>query len=131
LVAGCGSDEGGVYINSSHVAKPQNRHDVYERRCPGRGLNALPLGHDAEAAVRAVAAKRVGRSPQIDVAVRRIAKDAYVPHVCGPRIARRTLYVLTYDHRYDRGRNRSASLAQHRFYVSRFADGYHVWYREH
>jgi hypothetical protein len=46
--------------------------------------------------------------------------------MCGPKIARRAVVVFTYDHRYD-----SPSLAEHALVVSRFADGYRVWYVEH
>jgi hypothetical protein len=51
--------------------------------------------------------------------------------MCGPRVARRTLVVFTWDHRFDHGPNKSASLGQHAFLVSRFDDGYHLWYWEH
>jgi hypothetical protein len=51
--------------------------------------------------------------------------------MCGPRIARRTLVVFTWNHQFDHGPNQSASLAQHAFLVSRFAEGYRLWYWEH
>lgn len=97
-------------------------------RCPGRGENGLAFTADARRATRAVAKRRVGRSPKIDIAVHPVD---HAISGCGSKIADRTLEVFTYDHRFDHGPNKSASLAQHRFYVSRFADGYHVWYWEH
>ena len=68
----------------------------------------------------------------IEVAIRPgTAPESAATYLCGPKIARQSLYVLTYYHRFDRGPKRGASLAQHRFYVSRFDDGYHAWYWEH
>jgi hypothetical protein len=144
LYAGFGSGGGGGETSASHAgsgptpaasASRSNetaRHAVYEHRCPGRGLSALPLGPKPEQAARAITAQRVGASPLIDVAIHPGTwRDSGMTYLCGPRIARRTLEVLIYDHRFDHGPNKSASLAQHRFYVSRFADGYHAWYWEH
>lgn len=54
--------------------------------------------------------------------------DDVVGSLCGREIQKRALLVETYDHRFD---GMSASLAQHRFYVSRFDDGYHAWYWAH
>jgi hypothetical protein len=108
-----------------------SREDVHQWRCPGRGLEALPLTERAPAATRSVVARRVGTSPLIDITIRPPGASGSVAHLCGRQIADRTLWVLTYDHRFDHGRNRSASLAQHRFAVSRFGDGYHAWYWEH
>jgi hypothetical protein len=51
--------------------------------------------------------------------------------LCGTKIARRAVVVFTWDHRFDSGPNASASLAQHALVVSRFADGYRIWYVEH
>jgi hypothetical protein len=94
-------------------------------------LDALPLTQKARAAAQSIVASKVGTSPQIDVAIRPGMTSGSVPHLCGRKIAHRTLWVLTYDHRFDHGPNRSASLAQHRFAVSRFDNGYHLWYLEH
>jgi len=38
--------------------------------------------------------------------------------LCGPKIARRTVVVFTWHHRFDSGPNASASLAQHALVVS-------------
>jgi hypothetical protein len=104
-------------------------------RCPRRALAALPLTPDAERFAEAIARRRVGRSPQITVTVRPAthagARGHEVRFLCGPTIARRALVVFTWDHRFDSGPNASASLAQHALVVSRFADGYRIWYVEH
>jgi hypothetical protein len=104
-------------------------------RCPRRALAALPSTPDAERFAEAIARRRVGRSPQITVTVRPAthagARGHEVRFLCGPKIARRALVVFTWDHRFDSGPNASASLAQHALVVSRFADGYRIWYVEH
>lgn len=123
IYAGFGG--GGGAARSSSAAK-----EVYQHRCPGRGEEALPLTRHARAAARSIAGRQVGTSPQIDVTIRPgMASDAR--HLCGPHVARRTLWVFTWDHRFEHGPIRSASLAQHRFAVSRFGGGYHAWYWEH
>ena len=116
----------------ANSARPTSasRQALYEHRCPGRGLQALPLTQNARAQTRSIIARRIGTSPKIDVAIHP-GTFGSVEHLCGPKIAHRTLWVLTYDHRFDHGPNKSASLAQHRFAVSRFDDGYHLWYLEH
>jgi hypothetical protein len=111
------------------------RESVYRHRCPGRGLDALPLSEAAPSIARSLARSRVGRSPRIAINVRPAtdagARGSEVSWMCGPRVARRTLVAFTWDHRFDHGPNRSASLAQHVLLMSRFDDGYHVWYLLH
>jgi hypothetical protein len=128
-VHGRGNPSGGAR-SATGRSSSASRATLYLRRCPGRGLQALPLTRNAKAATRSIVARRVGTSPKIDVAIRP-GTAGTVEHLCGPKIAHRTLWVLTYDHRFDHGPNKSASLAQHRFAVSRFDDGYHLWYLEH
>lgn len=125
-----GGQSPGSGAGPSAARSPSAAKVVYQHPCPGRGVEALPLTQHARAAARSITDQRVGTSPQIDVVIRSAAAPG-VRHLCGARIARRTLWVLTYDHRFDQGPNRSASLAQHRFAVSRFGDGYHAWYSEH
>ena len=109
--------------------------NIYAHRCPGRGLDALPLTNAAGPAARRFARERVGQAPRVTTTVRPAthagARGSEVSWICGPRVARRTLVVFTWDHRFDSGPNASPSLAQHAFLVSRFDDGYHLWYWEH
>jgi hypothetical protein len=124
------AESGGGAAPSAARSASASRQALYRHRCPGRGLQALPLTQRANAAARSVIARGVGSSPEIDVAIRP-GTSSGIAHLCGPRVARRTLYVWTYDHRFDHGPMKSASLAQHRIYVARFGDGYHAWYWEH
>lgn len=117
--AACGSRGVDTQVGSSRAV-------AHDRACLGG--KALTLGPSPKAAARRLARRRVGRSPQIDISVQ-IAPG--VPNPCGRRVSKRTVMVFTYDHRFDQGPHKSASLAQHRFLASRFADGYHVWYWEH
>jgi hypothetical protein len=121
----------GAQQPSSHAREAS----VYARRCPGRGLDALPLTRAAQTSARTIAQQRVGPSPRVTTTVRPAsnagARGSEVTYMCGPRVARRTVVVFTWDHRYDHGPNKSASLAQHAILVSRFQDGYHLWYWEH
>jgi hypothetical protein len=133
-VPGCG---GAGNEASTSAVRPTQHHAKlagYER-CPRRGFDALPLTAAAEESAQMIAKRQVGRSPQIAIAVRPAshagARGHEVSFMCGPKVARRTAVVFTYDHRYDRGPNKSASLAQHAFLVSRFDDGYRLWYVEH
>jgi hypothetical protein len=153
LVAGCGkteTDNTGHTPSTSATRTPQLYH-----QCPGRGLKARSLGASAVGETRALLARRLGPSPPVDFTIYRltaprqalVARSSsahptyprlsdrwingvrdYISDKCGPTVARRVLYVTTWDHRWD---GTSASIAQHRFYVSRFQDGYHVWYWEH
>lgn len=125
---------GGSAGHGSARSASASSEDVY-RRCPGRGLEALPLTGAADQATLGIAERRVGFSPQITTTVRP-ATDAgirgeAVSSMCGPKIARRTLVVFTWNHRFDHGPNKSASLAQGVFLVSRFTEGYRLWYWEH
>jgi hypothetical protein len=98
------------------------------------GAKVLPFVTALKSA-RNIAERRVGRSRQITITIRPAtdagARGKEVSFMCGPKVAHRTLVVFTYDHRYDHGPNKSASLAQHAFLVSRFDDGYRLWYVEH
>jgi hypothetical protein len=133
LVAGCGG--AGNTATTSTVDPKQDKLAAGFERCPRRALAALPLNAAAEKSAKRIATRRVGRSPQITIRVRPAADAGARGHevrfLCGPKVARRAVVVFTYDHRYDRGPNKSASLAQHALVVSRFADGYRVWYVEH
>jgi hypothetical protein len=126
---------GGSAGHGSARPASASREDVYQRRCPGRGLRARPLTGTADQAARGITERRVGSSPQITTTVRPAmhagARGSEVANMCGPRIARRTLVVFTWNHHFDHGPNQSASLAQHAFLVSRFAEGYRLWYWEH
>lgn len=134
-VAACGG--GRSNDASTSAVGPQQHHakPAGFERCPRRALAALPLTVDAERFADAAARRRVGSSPQITVTVRPAthagARGHEVRFLCGPKIARRAVVVFTWDHRFDSGPNASASLAQHAVMVSRFADGYRVWYVEH
>jgi hypothetical protein len=132
-VSGCGggdSNKASTSATTQHHAKLAG----YER-CPRRGADALPLTTAAEKSAEKIAKRRVGRSPQITITVRPAthagARGHEVSFMCGPKVAGRTVVVFTYDHRYDHGPNKSASLAQHAFLVSRFDNGYRLWYVEH
>lgn len=103
-------------------------------RCPDRARSALPLGPSAGATTREVALRDYG--PETTAKAKLASEDAagcggYVVHTCGGRVARRTVVVYTWDHRFDHGRNKSASLGQGVVLISRFADGYREWYRLH
>jgi hypothetical protein len=142
-VAGCG---GGASNEATTLATRHQARLATHGRCPRRGRDALPLTVPTEGAklhpfvialksARNLAERRVGRSLQITITVRLAthagARGKEVSFMCGPKVARRTLVVLTWDHRYDHGPNKNASLAQHAFLVSRFDDGYHLWYVQH
>jgi hypothetical protein len=121
----------GAQQPSSHAREAS----VYPRHCPRRGLDALPLTAGAERSARGIAEARLGSSPEITITARPAThagtRGTLVSSHCGPKVARRTLVVFTWDHRFDHGLNKSASLAQHASLVSRFDDGYHLWYWEH
>jgi hypothetical protein len=142
-VAGCG---GGGSNEASTLATKHHARLATHERCPRRGRDALPLTVPAEGAklrpfvialksARNIAERRVGRSPQITITVRPAthagARGKEVSFMCSPKVARRTLVVFTWDHRYDHGPKKSASLAQHAFLVSRFDNGYRRWYVQH
>ena len=134
-VAGCGG--AGSNEATTRAVQPTRHHAKLARyeRCPRRGLDVRPLTAAADESAQKIAKQRVGRSPQIAITVRPAtragARGHEVSFMCGPKVARRTVVVFTYDHRYDRGPNKSASLAQHALLVSRFDDGYRLWYVEH
>jgi hypothetical protein len=121
----------GAQQPSSHARQA----NIYARRCPGRGLDALPLTGGGGQAARSFARHQVGPSPRVTTTIRPATsagpRGKLVSSHCGPKVARRTLVVFTWDHRFDHGPNKSASLAQHAFLVSRFQGGYHLWYWEH
>jgi hypothetical protein len=121
---------GGAGPNSARPASA-SRESVYQHRCPGRGLDALPLTNAGNSFARSLARGNVGASPRITVRIRPAtdagARGSEVAWMCGPKVARRTLVAFTWDHRFDHGPNASASLAQHVCLISRFDDGYHLW----
>lgn len=132
--AGLPSPGAGGGAKSARSSSP-SRQDVYERRCPDRGLEILPLTPRAPHAARDIAERTVGPEPPVTTTIRPAmhagARGSELLHLCGPRAARRSLVVFTWDHRFDHGRNTSASLAQHAFVVFRSDNGYHVLYWEH
>jgi hypothetical protein len=126
---------GGAAGAHKPAAQPRPASVYAHRGCPPRASTTLPLTGAGRQAARAFARQRIGRSAAITVRVRPAthagARGSEVSWMCGPRVARRTLVVFTWGHRFDSGPNASASLAQHAFLVSRFDDGYHLWYWEH
>lgn len=130
VIAGCGAQG----TDSAATQAAGTQPEAYGKgRCPGRGASVLPLGPHANMTARRLVVHNVGKSPAIEIAVRRLRGEHghYVTNLCPVVVARRTLYVATYDHRFDSGPNKSASLAQHRFYVGRFEGGYRIWFQEH
>jgi hypothetical protein len=129
-VAGCGGS--GSNEASTGAARPTQHHAKLAgfERCPRRALDALPLTAAAERSARRIAKRRVGRSPQVTITVRPAtdagARGHEVSFMCGPKVTRRTVVVGTWDYRLN-----CASCAQHSFVVSRFDDGYRLWYVEH
>lgn len=105
------------------------------RRCPRRARSALPIGERAARKAERVVLRREdpGHEPVAWAAPAPAAgaRGGSVRLLCGPRIAERTMVVFVRRRAFDRGPNRSASLGQGVFFVSRFPEGLRIWYSPH
>ncbi len=103
--------------------------------CPQRALGALPLLGDsarhAKALVLSHEAPRLRPEAKVVPAPHAGVRGTEAIFACGKRIGDRTEVVFVHRRAFDHGRNRSASLGQGVFWVSRFEGGYRVWGSPH
>jgi hypothetical protein len=81
-----------------------------------------------------LARERSADTPQVvtaGIATTRVGRGGQVAPMCGRGIASRTVAVAIHRRAYDRGPNRSASLADGEVFVARFTTGWRVWYVAH
>lgn len=104
--------------------------------CPGRARDVVSLGPRAAKHAARVVLKREDPSekPRVTASVPAPAdggRGDIAINWCGKRIDKRTMVVSVDRRAFHHGENKSASLAQGVFFVSRFPDGYRVWGSPH
>jgi hypothetical protein len=117
-LAGCGADgpdRADVRRASSHCP---------EKLLP---LGANPLPAASRAALRRESRKADAQITAAYVASGGLGRAAHVRHACGREVAARSVVVEIHRRAHDRGRNKSASLAQGTVVAGRFAGGWRVW----
>jgi hypothetical protein len=118
-----------VLLGSGGIAGATSGHVVRRAACP---MELLPLGANAigPASTVALAAEHGKSDPQVrmtSLAPYAGARGSEAKFQCGTAVWRRTVVVFIHLRAFDRGPNRSASLAERVDWVGRFANGYGVW----
>jgi hypothetical protein len=135
LSVGCGGGEPAPQVQGVRVNEAAPSTEAVPRRCPQLAREALPLGERARQRAERVVLSRENRSDRPEAqavgAEDAGARGRSAGYYCGDRIAARTLVVFVHRRAFDRGPDRSASLAGGVFLVSPLPGGYRVWLTLH